>query len=165
MTKEAITKFLETATPEQIASIATVIEKPAVAETAAVAVVETPKVAAAAAVEQKVEVKAATFEEILASADADTQASIREGIRVAKERKATTITALKATGRCDLTDAQLQAKSQSELDQLVKLAGSNVRAAIDFGVNGAHVDATASETVAAPPDLGAAIRVSRGQKA
>lgn len=162
MTKEAITKFLESATPEQLAALGKVIEP----GTAAAAVVTTPVVAAAAAVEQKAEVKAATFEEVLATADEDTRASINEGIRVAKERKLATITALKATGRCDLTDAQLQAKSQSELDQLVKLAGSNVRAAIDFSANAAHVDANAAEqTVAAPPDLGAAIRAARGIKA
>jgi hypothetical protein len=85
MTKDAITKFLETATEDQLAKLGAVIEAPAavVVETPAV-VVETPKVAAAAVV---AEPKSATFEEVLATADADTRASITEGIRVAARRK------------------------------------------------------------------------------
>lgn len=162
MTKEAITKFLETATEDQLAKLGAVIEAPAAAVEVP-AVVETPKVAAAAAV---VAPKAATFEEVLATADADTRASITEGIRVAREKKAVTIKALKDTKRCKLSDESLGAMSQGQLDELVELAGSNVRAAIDFSANGAHVDSTSTpKEVAAPPSLASAIRAARGEKA
>jgi hypothetical protein len=160
MTKEALVKFLETATPEQIEKLGLVAEGK---ETPVVVPVVEPK--AAAAVPAVVETpKAATFEEVLATASPETREVISEGIRVAKDRKAVTIKALKDTGRCDLSDEVLAGKSQAELDQLVKLAGSNVRAAIDFGVNAPRDNAPKPQTVEAPPDLGAAVRAARGQK-
>jgi len=162
MTKEAITKFLETATPEQVEALGKVIEAPAAAAVEQPkAAVEQPKAAAAAAVEQP---KTPTFDEVLASADADTRASISEGIRVAKERKAATIKGLKDTKRCKLSDETLNAMSQAQLDELVELAGTTVRAAIDFSANAAHVDANAQpKEVPAAPALGDRIRAARGQ--
>lgn len=80
------------------------------------------------------------------------------------ERKTKTIAALKATGRCKLSDEQLGAKSQDELDQLVELAGSNVRAAIDFGGNGAPKDLSAKTEAPAPPSLDEALKADRAKK-
>lgn len=157
--KEKMAKFLETATEEQIAKAIAANEAPV----APVAAVVTPEVApkVAAAVEAP---KPVTFAEVLATADADTRESINEGLRVGREKKAATIKALKDTGRCDMTDEQLNASSQASLDQLVKLAGSNVRAAIDFAGQGTpRVEASANQGAPEAPDLGAAIRAAQGK--
>lgn len=143
--KEEIVKFLETATSEQITALSAAIEPKA----------EVVVVAA--------ETKTPTFEEILATAAPAVRDSITEGMRVASDRKAATIKALKDTGRCDMSDEQLGAKTQAELDTLVKLAGSNVRAAIDFGVNAPKdLQGAKPETeVAAPSNLYDAIRAAK----
>lgn len=181
MNKTELATFLATATEDQLKALTAAVKVPTEAElkaakeaselelkTAADAkIVADKKIADDAVAAYKVanQPKTATFDDVLATADADTRASINEGIRVAKERKAVTIKALKDTGRCDLTDAELASKSQSDLDTLVKLAGSNVRAAVDFGVNAPKQQANETQEVAAPPDLGAAVRAARGQKA
>lgn len=84
-----------------------------------------------------------------------------DAVKSLADRKAATIKGLKDTGRCKMTDQELEAKSQAELDQLVELAGSNVRAAIDFGGQGAPRAEGETDAVPAAPDLGAAIKANR----
>lgn len=63
--------------------------------------------------------------------------SIRQGMRIAEQRKASSIKALKDTGRCKLSDADLNAKTQDDLDQLVELAGIKMTPqAVDFSAQG-----------------------------
>jgi hypothetical protein len=156
--KEEITKFLATATPEQITALSAVVEgKQPEEPKVAAATVETPKVEAP---------KPPTFAEILATASPEQRDSINEGMRVASERKAATIKALKDTGRCSFTDESLAKMSQAELDQLVALAGSNVRAAVDFSVNTPKdlQGADKKDVVAAPPSLEEKIKAAQAAK-
>ncbi len=102
--------------------------------------------------------KAPTFAELLASADESTRAAINEGVRVAGEKKAATIKALKDSGRNSFSDEALSAFDQVSLDNLAKLAG--VRSATDFSLQGAPRVAK-DETVPAAPDLMAAVRDAR----
>lgn len=162
MENEKIAKFLKTATPEQIAALEAFVEKPAPA-----AVLETPVPAPAAPVAAAAvpAVKAPTFEEILATADPAMRDAVNEGARIGREKKAATIKALKATERAaGFSDAELDGMTQSQLDRLVALAGTNVRAAIDYSVNGPKVAAADSETIDAPEDLAAALKAARGEK-
>jgi hypothetical protein len=157
MKKCELAKFLETATEEQIKALSDAAE----GKTPEVKVVE-PKVAEAVVVPATP--KPVTFDEVLATASADVQDSINEGLRVGREKKASTIAALKATGRCDMTDEQLNAQTQGQLDTLVKLAGSNVRAAIDFGGAGAPKVGDEKQEVPAAPDMLGAIRAANQAK-
>lgn len=138
----------------------------AVAETPAApaAPVATPA-AAPVAEAAKEEPKAPTFEDLLKKADPATREAIESGVRIANAKKAVTIKALKDTGRCKVTDESLNAMSQEQLDQLVELAGSNVRAAIDYsGQGNARQPEAVMGSAPAPKDLGAEIRAARGQK-
>jgi hypothetical protein len=164
MTKEQIAKFLETATDEQVKALSAVAEPPTPAateekvETPAAAVVETPKVETPAVASAP---KAPTFEEMLATAEPSVRDAIAEGQRVGAEKRATTVKALKDTGRCELTDKELAAMSQAQLDQLVKLAGS---AKVDFSAAGLSRPQESANEIPAAPDLTAAVRAARGAK-
>lgn len=172
MTKEQIVKFLETATDEQVKAMSAVAEPPAPAA-ATETKVETP--AAAPAAETKVETPAAetkvetpavaakspTFEELLEKADQPTRDAIEAGKKVGSEKRAASIKALKDTGRCELTDAELASKSQDELDRLVKLAGS---AAVNFSVAGGPKAQDGAVVIPAAPDMTAAVKAARGIK-
>jgi hypothetical protein len=152
MNKEQITKFLETATPEQLTALSAVAEnKPVAAAPAAVAA--EPTVAAAPGVAAAAPIKPVTFEDVLASAPADVRESINEGVRVASARKTTTIKGLMDTGRCKYTEDELKAMSQRSLDILVELAGSNVRAAIDFSGQGTPKETSVPTEAPAAPSL------------
>ena len=165
VTKCELTKFLETATEDQLKALTAVAEgkvepkvdakvEPKVdAKVEDTKVVDEPKVA-----------KAPTFEEVLATAAPDIRAAIAEGQRVGNERKAATIKVLKDSGRCTFTDVQLNAMDQASLDALKTLAGAP-KVAIDFSGQGGPKGQDGASAVPAPPDLGAAIRASRGQKA
>lgn len=158
MSKEKVTAFLEKATPEQVAALMATVE-PKVAEVAA------PVVAAAApVVPAVVEPKAPTFDEILATADPATRSAIAEGRRLGLERKATTIKALKDTKRCTFTDPQLEAMDQAGLDQLVALAGSNVRAAVDFSAQTPKVAAEGENDQESAPEAPDMIAALQGKK-
>lgn len=160
MTPEALKKFIDTATPEQMKALSTAAgEKPeaaapVAAAPAAAAVVETPVVPAVA------EVKEPTFADLMAKASPAVKAQYESTLQAAASKKTATIKALKDTGRCSLTDAQLEAKEQAELDSLVALSGAPK---IDFGGQGGPKDlATGSnEAAPAPPDMAARILASR----
>jgi hypothetical protein len=165
MNKEQIAKFLETATDEQVKALSAVVETPATpeapkVETPAAAVVETPVV-------EKVETpvvaaaKTPSFEEVLNAADAVTRDSINEGRRMATERRAQTIKALKDTGRCQMSDEVLASKTQVELDQFVALAGAPK---VDFSVAGASRAQEQAQEIPAAPDMTSAVRAARGIK-
>lgn len=172
--------MLEGATDEQLARFEAASAAPeapaapAAAAPAAPASTETPAAAPAAtaapaapvAEEPKVAAKAPTFDDLLKAADPATRESIESMRAAAATKKAATIKALKDTGRCKVADDKLQAMSQTELDQLVELAGSNVRAAIDYSGQGVvrQPETASSGEAPAPKDLGAEIRTARGQK-
>lgn len=158
---EQIARFeASSAAPEAPAAPAATVTTPAAAPAAAAAVA-----APAAAATVAEEVKAPTLEDLIAKAPADVRDSFAEIRSAAVSKKAATIKALKDTGRCQLTDEQLNGKTQSELDQLVTLAGSNVRAAIDYSGQGtARQPEQTTGEVASPTDLGAAVRAARGEK-
>lgn len=161
MNKEQIVKFLETATDEQVKALSAVVETPAPAATTETPVetkvetkVETPVAEPAAA-----SAKTPTFEELLEKADQPTRDAINEGKRVGSEKRAASIKALKDTGRCELTDAELATKSQAELDQLVKLAGT---APVSFVGAGASRPQEPAQEIPQAPDMTAAVRAARG---
>jgi hypothetical protein len=171
MNKEQIVKFLETATDCQVKAMSAVIDTPAPAaatetkvETPAAAVVETK--VETPAVETKVETpavaaKAPTFEDLLNAADQPTRDAINSAKQVGNEKRAASVKALKDTGRCELTDAELAVKSQDELDRLVKLAGS---AAVNFSAAGGPKAQDGAGVIPAAPDMTAAVKAARGIK-
>lgn len=155
MKKEELVTFLATATDEQLAALSAAVEPAAPAEVAAVVEtkVEVPAVAAAA--------KTPSFEEILATAEPSVRDAIAEGQRVGAAKRAESIKTLKATNRCDLTDKELAALSQAQLDQFVKLAGAPT---VDFSAAGASRTQETAQEIPAAPDMVAAIKAARGTK-
>lgn len=154
MKKEDVLTKLDGATPEQLEAIGKVFEP---------AVVATPAVVAEPAVAAAVKpVVAKTEAEILALASPEMRDALTEGFRVGKERKAVSIKTLQDSGRCDLTAEQLGAKSQGELDSLVKLAG--IKVAVDFSGQGTARVADTDQAPPPAPDLTAAIRAARAAK-
>ncbi len=101
--------------------------------------------------------KAPTFEELLAHAPGDVRAAINAGVDAAKAKKAAAIKTLQDSKRCDLTTEQLNAKTQTELDALVKLAGSP---AVDNSGRGMPRVAGQETTAPAAPDFNAAVRAA-----
>lgn len=175
---EADRAMLEGASDEQLARFeaasavaetpaapaATTTPAPAAAPAAPAATAAAPAADAAAA-PAAAEVKAPTLEDLIAKAPADVRDSFAEIRSAAASKKASTIKALKDTGRCTMSDEVLNGKSQNELDQLVALAGSNVRAAIDYSAQAPRQSAVVESTEApAPKDLNAEIRAARGVK-
>lgn len=165
MSKEAIVKALETASPEQVKAMTEAFEgtNPAV------------KAAAEATAKAEADVKAANDKaaaDVKAAQDkaaADVKAAQEDpeyvAFKAAQDAKRTaTIKTLKDTGRCKLTDEQLKAMSQAELDNLVTLAGTP-KVATDFSGQIARA-AGDGEQVAAPPapDMAAAIKANRAAK-
>lgn len=148
MKREDLIAKIGTMSDEQLDKVVLEPETPAVVET----VVETPAVAAAP-----------TFETLLAAAPVELRESIESNMRAASSRKTATIKTLKDSGRCDLSDAKLQAMSQVELDALVKLAG--VQPATDFSAAGsARVpDQGDGEAIAAPRSLSEALGSKAGK--
>lgn len=118
--------------------------------------VETPESVVAAAAPA-----APTFAELLEAADPTVRAAINEGVRVASEKKAATIKALKDSGRCNFSDEQLGAFDQAQLDNLAALA-QVAAPVVDFSAQAPRVTAEAQE-VAAPPSLGDAITAARAK--
>lgn len=106
----------------------------------------------------------AKFEDLLATAKPEMRDAILEGQRVGEARKADTIKVLRDSKRCDHTDAELKAMSQLELDRLVKLADLKAPA-VDYSGQGTSRAADESKlTVAAAPDLNAAIKAKNAKK-
>ncbi len=166
MTKEQINKFLETATDEQVKALSAVVETPAPAatepkvEAPAAAVVEAPKVEAPAPVASAA--KTPTFEEVLAAAEPSVRDAITAAKTIGDEKRGATIKALKDTGRCSMSDQELNAMSQAQLDNLVKLAGA---AAVDFSAAGSSRDQTTNDkAIPSAPSVVDAIRAARGEK-
>lgn len=173
MKKEDLIKFLESATPCQLKALEAVVEgkeaekpKAPTAEELRAAE-EAQATALKATIKTQVDeaIRAMTFEQVLAKADGGTRDLIDEGKRVGDAKKAATIKALQATGRCDHSEEELKAMSQAGLDRLVKLAGDNVRAAIDFGGQGGPRDKqTTDDKVADAPDLTVALRAAEAAR-
>jgi hypothetical protein len=151
--------FLENASEEQLAAFGTRLqtveapaaEVPVVAAAAAPKVVETPAAVSPAA---------PTFDALLEAADADTRYVIESGRASARDQRAKSIAALKASGRCQHTDAELQAMTLSALDKMVALVGAPK---VDYrGVAAGPQTVETPKPVPAPPDMAAAIRKSQG---
>ncbi len=161
MTKEAIAKFLETATPEQLAAITGAVEgtNPAVkaAQEAAVKAAADLKAAQdkSAADLKAAEEKAAA--DLKAATEAPEYVAFKAAAQAAKDAS---IKALKETGRCDMTDEALKAMSQVELDRLVKLAGAP-KVATDFSGGAARVADTSAKEAPAAPSLIAACQATK----
>lgn len=90
--------------------------------------------------------------------------SIKQGMRIAEQRKQASIKALKDTNRCKLTDAQMNEMTQDELDNLMELAGVSTQPqSVDFSVNQPR-DLASQNEVQAPPDFFAAARTARSAR-
>jgi hypothetical protein len=149
--------FLVTASETQIAALEALAAEPTVREVEKVVekVVEKPVAAAAPK----------TVDEALALMPEGIRESVKAGMAVAENKKTATIAALKASGRCDLTDDAMKAMSQSQLDQLAKLGQVTVAAAVDYSGQGApRAQASDSKEAPAPPDMAAAIKANQGRK-
>jgi hypothetical protein len=179
MKREELVKFLEKATDEQVLALSTVAEaKPAVPAVPVVAEVkvkaETPKALSEADVQTMIKagvdagIKALTFDQVLEKADPSMRDAINTGKTVGDARKESTIKSLKATGRCKYSDEELKAMSQKQLDNLVELAGSNVRAAIDYSAQGAPKDNAPKDvekiTIASQNEVFAAAATARSNR-
>lgn len=165
MTKEQIAKFLETATDEQVKALSAVVETPAATteqpQVEKTVAVETPAAATTQPAAAAAQVKTPTFEEVLAAASQADRDAFNAGKAAGEVKRAETIKALKDTGRCSFSDTELASKTQSELEQLVKLAGTPK---VDFSVAGAS-RVEGQQEIPAAPDLTAAVRAARGAKA
>lgn len=107
--------------------------------------------------------KKVTLDEYVTSAPAELQDILRDSVRMAKESKVAVIKTLKDSGRCEYTDAELEAKSFSELQKLQKLCGvKEPTPAVDF--SGRNLPRSAAEESASknivpkPPDMYAQIK-------
>lgn len=162
MKREDLVTFLATATEDQLKALSVAAgEKPA--ETPAVAPVA--PVAAAVVAPAAAEVKEPTLADLMAKAPADVQAQFKASEAAVASKKAATIQALKDTGRCTIADAVLAGKDQTELDQLLALAGAKpATEAVDYGgLGGPRAAGQVDEknAVPAPPDMNARILASR----
>ena len=135
---EADAKMLDAATEEQL----TRFEAAADAELAATKAVkdaaakkekdekdEAARVAAAAQTP-----KTPTFDEVLATASADVQESVKSVLKTASDKKTATIKVLKDSKRCTFSDEKLASMSQVELDSLITLAA--IVPATDYSLAG-----------------------------
>lgn len=108
-----------------------------------------------------------TAEEYLASLPADVADSVRQGMKIAEQRKAASIKALKDTGRCKLSDASLSSKTQDELDNLLELAGVKTQPqAVDFSANAPRQlsgNESGSTEVAPPPSWHESVKAARAK--
>jgi len=123
---------LEAFTDEQL----TAVEKAAAdaPEPAAVVPAAQP-VAAAAAPAIVAAASEQTTEQFINAAPAEVQEGLREAVRVTKERRTMLVSRLKASGRSDYTDAELNALTIHGLERLAKLAGVQMIAASDVPVD------------------------------
>jgi hypothetical protein len=160
-------KLFEAHATQLAAAVQTTATAPPLVTTQAAAVVPpvTPPTA---------NVSVQTTEQYIAAAPPEIQESLREGVRMASERRTAVITALKATGRCDLTDPQLAAYTTPGLEQLLKLAGVGVpQQLVANGINPPHgtvvsfagrgaprVASDGNQGVQAPPDMCGEIRTA-----
>jgi hypothetical protein len=90
-----------------------------------------------------------------------------DAVKAAEDNKAATMKAIKANKANTFTDEQLNAKSQAELNAILALAGSTVRAAIDHAGRGGAKDETEDPNapVAAAPSLDEKIKANRAASA
>lgn len=166
MTKEQITKFLETATPEQLAALGSVAEGKAAPMTPEQIKAAGDKVLADktkadedAAEEAKKKKEAEqknasatvvepTFEQLLEKAPAETREAIRSATDAAAKRKTASVASLRAAGdRCKFSDTELKAMSQSQLDNLISLA--DIKPAVDNSFGAPRVAASTGDVPAA----------------
>lgn len=117
-------------------------------------------VAAAAAATSKV---AQTVDEFINSAPTGMQDALRSGVKAAEAKRTASIKALKDTGRCQYSDAELGAMSQTQLDTLVTLSGAAVAtvSGVDFGGQGAPRVAQNGDAAPAAPSVRAALAAKK----
>jgi hypothetical protein len=95
-----------------------------------------------------------TAEAYIAAAPAEVRQVLEEGMRTAKERRTKLIAALKETKRCVITDAELEKKTNVELEQLVQLAGIPApTTAVDFSIQAPPRPSGDDDKVAAPRSM------------
>jgi Uncharacterized protein conserved in bacteria (DUF2213) len=106
-----------------------------------------------------------TVEAFVASAPAEIKDFLSAGLAAAQSKKTATIATIKASGRNDYTDVELNGMTQKDLDRLVKLSGTVVPA-VDFSGRGAPRAAAAGtntddpDAPPPPPNLYAAVRAA-----
>lgn len=155
---EADQAFLEGASEEQLARFeAQIPADPAPVAAAAPKVEEIPVVQPKAAEAPK------TAAEYAAAAPEAYRAEVVAGVKAAQENRAATITTLKASGRCKLTDEQLATYDQAGLDQLVELAGGKA-AEVDYSGRGPARATEQHQEAPAAPSLVAAIQAQAAGK-
>lgn len=66
--------------------------------------------------------KAPTLQEYIGAAPAELQDVLNEGMRTLQSRKVAVITGIKASGRCEYTDTELNAMNIRDLERLARLA-------------------------------------------
>jgi hypothetical protein len=165
--KQADLSFLTAVTDEQLAALEA--EAPVTPEpTAPVTppVVETPAPAATTAPVALAAPKAQTMDEFLNSAPAEIASIMRGAMATQDALKKEVIKSLKATNRCDLSEADLNAMPMATLQNLAKLAGVNTAPeTVDFGLSAPR--AAASSTDDGPddaPDFINAVRTANAKK-
>lgn len=160
--------LLEGATEEQLAALEQAVASGATVEVEArVAPPATPAPVVAAPAAAPAEV---TLSALVEKADPDTRAAFAALTDGVKAEKAAHIATLTASGRCTFSEAELTAKSLSELKGLVGLLGATAPTptskVVTFAGRGMpRTEPTEADGVVdAPPDLTAQIRAARGAK-
>ena len=165
-------KVLEAMPDDQIAAIEASVQATPEPEAPAPAPTPAPVVSAAAppVVAPTAPVVAgaspATAEAYISAAPADMQDALREGLRMATEKRNGVIASLKASGRCDYSDAELAAMSTHGLERLAKLAAvpPPVQAPVDFAGIGMPRFNGSNDTIDPPPSLIDNIRAAAARK-
>jgi hypothetical protein len=116
---------------------------------------QTPVGATAGASEQ-------TVEQYLSAAPASVREELKAAHTAMQAKRTSTISALKATGRCTFTDEQLATKSNQELEQLAALA--QVPTAADFSARGVALSTGSDDAIPEPPSLITAVQNARSKK-
>lgn len=107
--------------------------------------------------------KPQTVADYIANAPAEVADILRSAVATQNAVKATTIKALKDTGRCDLTDAELQAMPIGQLRSLAKMANvATTEAPTDFSLNiPPRVADSGDESIPAPASMVDAFRAAK----
>jgi hypothetical protein len=175
---EADRPFLDALTDERLTEWETASKEPPVTQppTPPVTPPATPPATSATSpatpvVEPVQPAKPKTLDEYINEAPGEYQDVVREGVKAAKAKKVQTIAALRATGRCEYSDQELDSMRQEQLDRLLKLAGPAQSADngsggnVDFSGLGArrprHVDDNTAEEAPSTYDR---IRTMQGKK-
>jgi hypothetical protein len=158
---------LETATPVEAASTAAPAPAPPATPAPSVSASQPASSAAQSAPSLAAASQPVTFQQVLASADANTRAMIQRGLATLQREKDGLIAKIKACATNKFTDAQLSAKDVDELEAIAALAAGQVTdTEVSFAGQGQPrpTVAAAGDQIEKPQSTEEALKALRGGK-